>query len=441
MVGIQRLPKSKVVTTKEFDGEHLDLSNADFSVMDNHARACPAEEEESIARLSWYLTSPFLGDQVAQLRSIFAWMAANITYDYASLVPGQRKDQGPESVLRNKVAVCAGFANLYDDIARYANLGVRQTGGLARGAGYVIGADKVGGEHAWNVVNINGEELFIDSTWGSGHRDDTGVYHQVLNPWWFLLSPKRMIYTHFPDKPSEQFLDPPISKDAFRRLPSRHEASWTLGIRPTISTNTIRTRDDYFETQIRFKKEEAMKRMILGGRVMWEGSPEPLPTACHWTRDEGKYYIMTIKGFCPGPGSGKLVIFANQLGDLARCDQASHAGKHALSYQIVNDGSGANFQPLVAEYPVPGFSSSVLEPLTAQVQSGRQKVRVLVYDVEHGVRPALVVLKDQNVSSPEPMREVEPGVFELDKALVAGEYWIAQRFDMQYRLVGRFSAV
>ncbi|KAG0022685.1 hypothetical protein BGZ81_008433 [Podila clonocystis] len=437
------LPKSTVVTTKEFDGKHLDLSNADFSVMDDHARACPPEEEESIARLSWYLTSPFLGDQVAQLRSIFAWMAANITYDFASLVPGQRKDQGPESVLRNKVAVCAGFANLYDDIARYANLGVRQTSGLARGAGYVIGAEEVGGAHAWNVVNINGEELFIDSTWGSGHRDDSGVYHQVLNPWWFLLSPKRMIYTHFPDKPSEQFLDPPISKDAFRRLPARHGASWTLGIRPTISTNTVMASDDYFEIPLRIKNSEAMKRMMLGGRVAWEGNPEPLPAVCHWTRDEGKYYIMTIKGFCPGPGSGKLLIFASQLENPAGSGgQVATGGKEALSYKIVNNGSGANFQPLVAEYSVPGFLSSVLEPLTAQVQSGvKQKVRVQVYNVEYGVRPALVVLKDQNLRSPEPMREVEPGVFELEKVLVAGEYLIGQRLGMQYQFVGRFHAV
>lgn len=434
-----------MVTTKEFDGEHLNLSNADFSVMDNHARACPPEEEESIARLSWYLTSPFLGDQVAQLRSIFAWMAANIIYDFDSLVPGQRKDQDPESVLRNKVAVCAGFANLYDNIARYANLGVRQTSGLARGAGYVIGAEEVGLAHAWNVVNINGEELFIDSTWGAGHRDDSGVYRQVLDPWWFLLSPKRMIYTHFPDKPSEQFLDPPISKDAFRRLPARHGASWTVGIRPTISTNTIRARDDYFEIQIRFKKEEAMKRMMLGGKVVWEGIPEPATAACHWTRDEGKYYIMTIKGFCSGPGSGKLEIYTYQLGDVARCAgqiSFSTETKQALSYRIVNDGSGANFQPLVAEYPVPGLSTSVLEPLTAQVQHGvRQKVRVQVYHVEHGVRPALVVLRDQDWRSSETMREVEPGVFELDKVLTAGEYMIGQKFGMQYQFVGRFHAV
>lgn len=437
------LKKSKVVTTEQFDGEHLDLSYADFSVMDDHARACPPEEEESIARLSWYLTSPFLGDQVAQLRSIFAWMAANISYDHASLVPGQRKDQSPESVLRNKVAVCAGFANLYDNIARYANLGVRQASGLARGAGYEIGADKVGGEHAWNVVNINGEELFIDSTWGAGHSDENGVYHQVMDPWWFLLSPKRMIYTHFPDNPREQFLDPPISKDAFRRLPCRRGHSWIMGIRPMIGTNVMEANDDYFEVQIRVKKEGA-KKTFLAGKLVWEGSPEMLPAACHWTRDNGKYFVMTMKGFCPGPGSGRLLVLALPLVDANDGSGGCGGGesKNPLTYKIVNNGSGANFQPLVAEYPVPGFSTSVLEPLTAQVQRGvRQKVRVQVYNVAHDARPALVLMKDMDYRNSETMREVEPGVFEVEKVLVAGEYSIGQRLGMQYQFVGRFSAV
>lgn len=431
------------MTTKEFDGEHLDLSDADFSVMDDHARACPPGEEESIARLSWYLTSPFLGDQVAQLRSIFAWMAANISYDHASLVPGQRKDQSPESVLRNKVAVCAGFANLYHDIARYANLGVRQTSGLARGAGYKIGDDKVGGEHAWNVVNINGEELFIDSTWGAGHSDESGVYHRVMDPWWFLLSPKRMIYTHFPENPREQFLDPPISKDAFRRLPCRQGHSWTMGIRPIIATNVMTANDDYFEVQIRFKKEEAVKKTFLTAKLVWEGNPETLPAACHWTRDDGKYLVMTMKGFCPGPGSGRLLVLAAPFGDVSDgCGGYSGGSKNPLTYKIVNDGSGANFQPLVTEYPVPGFSMSVLEPLTAQVQRGvRQKVRVKVYNIAHDARPALILMKDMDFRNSEPMREVEPGVFEVEKVLVTGEYSIGQTLGMQYHLVGRFSAI
>ncbi|KAI8596520.1 hypothetical protein EDD21DRAFT_312037, partial [Dissophora ornata] len=171
---------------------------ADFSVMDDHARACPKSEEESIARLSYYLTLPFPGDQVAQLRTIFTWIAQNIQYNLSGFLSGNRGDNSAEGVLRNKTGVCAGFANLFSALADQQQLGVTQVTGMARGYGIEIGGDSLGGGHAWSAVTINGECLLIDSTWGAGLDDPATGEPKMFKPFYFLMRPEHIIYSHWP---------------------------------------------------------------------------------------------------------------------------------------------------------------------------------------------------------------------------------------------------
>ncbi|KAF9429634.1 hypothetical protein BGZ94_010044 [Podila epigama] len=443
--------RSRAVTTAEFSGEKLDLRNVDFSVMDDHARACPLEEEESIERLSWYLTSPFHGDQVAQLRSIFAWMAANMTYDMNSFLnPSQRKSQDAGNVLKTKLGVCAGFANLFDALAAPARLDVRIVIGLARGVGIEVGGPSLGGGHAWNVVNVNGEELLIDSTWGSGSTDDKNVYHRQLNPFYFLQSPKRMIYTHLSEQPHEQFLDPPIANDTFARLPFRRAHSWLMGIKPSLndSSSMIRAKDDYFELEIRFKKQgnlrnhEGSKRALCHQWMVWQGYPEKITPACHWTREEGKYTILTIKSFCPGPGSGQLTIGGLYTSSDHNGQPKMAAVGDALQYQIVNEGMGANWRPMMTLASAGGgFSASILEPMTAEVPRGQAlRVRVRVYDVEEGERPSLIVMRAG--SMPDSLREVAPSVYEVTiSSAKAGQYVVGIRVGLSCQGLGQFQVV
>ncbi|KAG0372781.1 hypothetical protein BGX24_012583 [Mortierella sp. AD032] len=400
------MARSQPATTAEFNGDRLDLTQVDFSVQDQHALACPPEEEESLARLSWYLTSPFPGDQVAQLRSIFKWITHNIVYNVAGFMAGNLGDNSAEAVLRNKTGVCAGFSNIFYELAAPQDLGVSKVFGVARGFGIEIGGDSLGGGHAWNAVTINGESLLIDSTWGAGPITDC----------------EYLIYSHWPSSSSEQFLDPPVHVDLYRALPYRSPSSWTLGILPsgTSATHTVSTDDDYAEVEVRLVKR-AWDGYIptIVSYLKWTPTGEQLFAHSRWDREDAESVYMTIRCFCPSAGSGTLHISGKAA------DSESKVTTNALSYRVVNNGTGANMRPLFPPYLVKHFGFSILEPASAMVQSGggKQTIRVKVYNLQRGTQPRLCVVGGL-IPIPDVLKQVGPNLYETQKTLRPGKYTI-----------------
>ncbi|KAF9353177.1 hypothetical protein BGX26_009030 [Mortierella sp. AD094] len=439
---ITALSRSKPAVTSEFNGERLDLSMADFSVQDQHARACPKSEEESIARLSWYLTSPFPGDQVAQLRTIYVWIAENIVYNLEGFKTGNRGDNSAEGVLRYKTGVCAGYANLFLALSDQQQLGVTIVTGMARGYGIEPGGGSLGGAHAWNAVTINGECLLIDSTWGSGLDDPLTQSVKRFSPFYFLARPEQLIYSHWPDKTHEQFLNPPIHVDIYRDLPFVSAAAWSCGVMPIgrHNSHTVRTDNDYFELDVRVAKRSWDGAIGQVGAYMdWTPAGERRQAFCQWTSEDAESVVMTIKCCCPTPGSGKLQVYAHAPGD------KGPQGSFAITYKVVNEGTGSNAQPMITTYSVPQFKSSVMEPIFEKVQSGvSQTIRLKVYEIEPGFRPEPVLLLESGETHG--LTEVESGIFELQKVLRPGQYKIAHKYGhsgLSYKLgfIGIFHAV
>ncbi|KAF9585483.1 hypothetical protein BGW38_002173 [Lunasporangiospora selenospora] len=451
------LKNSAPVFTSEFNGERLDLKDADFSVQDDHARACPPSESTSVARLSHYLTSPFPGDLVAQLRAIFAWMAENISYDTHGLTSGQMGDQSSDDVLRSRKGVCAGYSNLFHALSP-PQLGVIIVSGVAKGFGSEPGDGSLGCAHAWNAVNVAGEMLLIDSTWGSGHVDDQDNYHKGFKPHYFLTRPHRFIYNHWPKDRRQQFLDPPISEAVYMGLPMVTSYTWSLGIKTgtgtdlvggsilrerTQRTHTIWTEDDSFEVEVRLRMRDGDGLTPrLRASLSWPPTGKAnIATACQWTRVEGRYLIMTIRGFCPGPGTGSLSVYG------ISCDKPADGFASLVhSYRVINHGTGQNAQPIMETFfpQDEQFKVSFLEPLTAQVQSGvTQRIRVMVYENVHGTRVEMVLIQISNgVSSrPEPLHQVEEGIFEICRVLRPGQYHIGLTKGFQASVIGTFNAV
>ncbi|KAG0272734.1 hypothetical protein BGZ95_011488, partial [Linnemannia exigua] len=421
------LARSQPVTTADFNGERLDLTQADFSVQDQHALACPREEEESLARLSWYLTSAFPGDQVAQLRCIFKWIAHNIVYDVVGFMTGNLGDNSAEAVLRNKTGVCAGFANIFYELAAPQDLGVSKVFGVARGFGIEVGGDSLGGGHAWNAVTINGECLLIDSTWGAGAITESGTIDPDSEvrfmPHYFLVRPEFLIYSHWPTNSREQYLDPPVHVDLYRALPFRLPHSWTLGILPsgTSATHTIWTDDDYVEVEVRLVKrawDGFIPKLICS--LKWKPTGEQLFAHSRWDREDAESAYMTIRCFCPSAGSGTLEI-AGKAGDSVAMHMTT-----SLSYRVVNNGTGANMQPLFKPYMVKHFGFSILEPASAMVQSGggKQTIRVKVFNIPRGgTQPRLCVVGGL-IPIPDMLKQVGPNLYETQKTLRPGKYTI-----------------
>ncbi|KAG0334344.1 hypothetical protein BG004_000446 [Podila humilis] len=418
---IARLKKCQPKVAPHFGGQRLDVSSIDFSREDHHARNVPKSEEASIARLSHYLTSPLAGNQVSQLRTIFTWIANNIAYDVAGFMSGRYGDQTAEGVFRSRQGVCEGYGNLFIALAEPAGLKVQKVVGVARGVDIQVGDDRLGSPHAWNAVEIDGEYLLIDSTWGAGVCDlATRSYRKQFRPFFFLLRPNRLIYTHWPNDPNEQFLDPPIHESTFRGLPAIKPESWDLGIKLAGKHrgNVIRTNEDYVELEVRLKKRPSDGQTgKIVARLHWKG--QAIPCSVQWSREDKKYVFMVIRSWCPSGGSGELNVFGWPPGG----DQTKN-GPQCLSFKVLNEGSGRAARPMIQQYVVKGFAFSVLEPMYAQVKKNTsQLIRVRVFDVEKGVVPALA-LQGPEGGMPARIPQTEPGLFEMTQVVAAGQWKI-----------------
>ncbi len=68
-------------------------------------------------------------------------------------------------IVLHKKAVCSGYANAFNDVLRYAGVKCSIIEGQA---------------HAWNVVELNGNKYYFDTTWNSGGKNENSYYMMSL---------------------------------------------------------------------------------------------------------------------------------------------------------------------------------------------------------------------------------------------------------------------
>jgi transglutaminase-like putative cysteine protease len=160
-------------------------------------------------------------DPFMKVKIIHDWIADNIAYDSASYFSGNLPVQGYINTLRSKKSVCEGYADLFMEMSRLADIQSHKISGFARGAGYsIFEIDNVqNSNHAWNAVYINDGWYFVDVTWDSGHLNGRN-YKKDYKTVYLFLEPYKMLYTHYPTLTSWQLLETIITAEDFQDLPS-----------------------------------------------------------------------------------------------------------------------------------------------------------------------------------------------------------------------------
>src|SRR5262249_47403666 len=138
-------------------------------------------------------------------------------------------DCSAEAVLKSRKTVCAGYANLFEQLAREAGLEVVHITGSSKGYGYAAGT-KPATNHAWNAVKFDGRWHLIDATWGAGSVEAKKGFVKALEEHWFLTPPDQFILSHFPTEPASQFLTVPVDEDTYRKWPRVPTALFALGV-------------------------------------------------------------------------------------------------------------------------------------------------------------------------------------------------------------------
>ena len=137
-----------------FSGYNMDLTFTMYYLSD------ASQEAQMDQAVSSLISSLNLSgkNEYQKAKAIYDYMCSNITYDYKNLNdPNYTLKFSAYAALINKTSVCQGYATLFYRLALEAGLDARVIAGVAGG-----------GNHAWNIVKINGSYYNLDSTWDAG---------------------------------------------------------------------------------------------------------------------------------------------------------------------------------------------------------------------------------------------------------------------------------
>lgn len=192
------------------------------SVMRMYSEKIKSADE--LYKVVYFIRNTFNADSL-RLRASFIWITENISYD----IEGFEKEDPRSSVLsyvvKNKKAVCGGYAGLLKFFCDAFNIESEIIYGIGRTGKRDINVSQYNlrSNHSWNAVKINNNWRLIDATWAAGSVDDRDEeklkYYKDYKEIYYFTPPEKMIFNHFPDNYKYQFLAKSISKEKFKKWP------------------------------------------------------------------------------------------------------------------------------------------------------------------------------------------------------------------------------
>lgn len=155
--------------------------------------------------------------------ALYRWLGENIAYDTYSFFNKKNTeypDQSGKAVLQRRDAVCAGYSELFHEMAEAVGLESKILSGYTRKDDYDPQRKFTGSDHAWNAVKIDGEWQLLDATWGAGSVDDqTQKFTRGPQDGWFMTPPEIFLNTHLPEDEKWQLVKEKVSPEEFNVLP------------------------------------------------------------------------------------------------------------------------------------------------------------------------------------------------------------------------------
>ncbi|MCA1597279.1 MAG: hypothetical protein LC772_12770, partial [Chloroflexi bacterium] len=337
----------------------------DYSSIDQHALDTPASVTGSVETLAAYLVQPAKNDR-EKARALYRWITANIAYDVRGFATGNPGDTRPGSVLLNRISVCAGYASLFQALARAAGLEAVVINGQAKGYGYQVGSAASRGvvSHAWNAVKIDEQWQFVECTWGAGASNVQYLsFQRQFEPFYFLTPPAQFIHSHLPDDPRWQLLDRPVSGAEFDNLADVRPSFFDCGVQ--LESNTTAVIECGRSVSVSFRAEaDAMLTAVLeqGGRK--------LDGQYTFAQRDGDHY--TVDAAFPGAGEYILQIFARRSED---------SGPYSLALDYKVEARGADPRPAGFPGSYGAFTDRhayLYSPLAGVMAAGPQLFRIKV---------------------------------------------------------------
>jgi transglutaminase-like putative cysteine protease len=175
--------------------------------------AMSGADEASIEAVARHIASRE-SDPFQRVKALHDWVVTRLHYDKDSTVPSQRKPQDAESVFRNRMGVCEGYARLMVELGKHSGDRVVFLVGDVR--------DELGNlapvGHAWNAAEVRGKWYLLDATWDDPVMKG-GPTQDSYQTDYLFIPPNVAVLDHFPEEPRWQLLAAPLSRGEFLRQP------------------------------------------------------------------------------------------------------------------------------------------------------------------------------------------------------------------------------
>ncbi|MGB3586865.1 MAG: transglutaminase domain-containing protein [Tunicatimonas sp.] len=259
----------------------------DYSEIDLHARQAPKKFHQDLDKLIKYLIKPANNDY-ERVRSFYSWIAENIAYDiqlFRNYRPSSYQPLSPTDVLKQRKAVCQGYAELLQEMCRQVGIKSYVVGGYSKGFGYVPKAKFTVADHAWNVISIEGNWYLIDVTWGSGGINEKMKFVKQFNELYFLTDPKVFVLNHLPLAPMWQLLDCPVPMKAY--------AQGEKQIKEYLNQNVGRCAN-YSKQIEEFEQKPNEEQVFFAAKMAYEFNPDNPVVLARAYMDEANQLMSSI---------------------------------------------------------------------------------------------------------------------------------------------------
>lgn len=204
----------------------IGLFSQQFEKVDTYVKYLQVDKTLSLDKLTEKLTNPF-PVEIDKVRAIYYWIADNIKYDYVSYKNRIQISSQPEIVYLNRIAVCAGYSNLFAYMLDLVGIENNVISGYTRKELDTTFRKET--NHAWNSIKLNNKWYLFDVTWA---RD---TLNNTVHDFYFKTDPEIFILNHYPTDYKWALLDTKYSPNDYMRFPVYTNLFYDLKFTDTIS--------------------------------------------------------------------------------------------------------------------------------------------------------------------------------------------------------------
>jgi len=285
-------------------------------------------------------------DPYMKIKLIHDWITLSVSYDVPMLKREAVTGQDVRTVLASRKAVCSGYSKLFETMASAVGFETKTIHGWARGLSGNFEFN-LRNSHAWNMVNISGRWLFVDTTFDAGAFTD-GRYEQRYSTDYLFADPMQMQYTHFPENPADQLVTRPIDRSRFINQALFLPEFFKLGLAvPAVSTNPGQYMPALIKAGERFNLDlDAQADVILDAALFSADGRELEGAVMLSQRAAGTWRISFA---FPKAGTYKALVFAGKgggsaaVGGLASSAASEGRLKSVLSFAFQTSGKNVEF--------------------------------------------------------------------------------------------------